>query len=292
MKKIIASILFATTIMASGCLKDKDFENQVYGIQDLEGIKGINFVQKSIVTSVTTAATPQTLTAQVGVSSSTAPSSDITYSVVSSPALLPAGITPIPASGFTFSATNTIKAGSKSSPFKITVADGSTLDPNKKYGVAFTLTSVDPGYVIAANAKTVVLTISVQNKYHGNYHSTGYLYHPSSPRAINQDQFLATASANSFTIDLGDLGGAGYRALVTVNPDNSLSIVAAPGAAGGPYTLFTTALPSSNPGYTTVAPGYAGPSNYYDPATKTFYLRYGYSASTGWRVTEEKVVKL
>ncbi len=291
MKKIILALSLVTAFVASGCLKDKDFEDQDYGIQD-NGLKGLSFVKGNIAASVTTAAVPQVVSATIGVNSSERPSSDILYTVSSTPGILPANLTPVPASAFTFKATDTIKAGSYNKAFNVTLTNPSTLDANLTYGVAFTLNSANQGYDIAANGKTVIIAISVQNQYHGDYVSNGYLYHPTAGRGIvDLHKFAFTISANSFTLDLGDLGGAGYRALITVNANNSLNIVSAPGAAGGPYTMFTAGLPTSSPGYTTLSPGYAGPSNYYDPATKTFYLRYGYMGSGGWRVSEEKVVR-
>lgn len=290
MKKIILA-LSLVSVIAGGCLKDKDFEDQDYGIQE-NGLKGISFVKGNVAASVTTAAVPQIVSATIGVNASDRPSSNILYTVSSTPGILPANLTPVPASNFTFKATDTIKAGSYNKTFNVSITNPSTLNPNLTYGVAFTLNSADQGYDIAANGKTVIIAISVQNPYHGDYVSNGYLYHPTAGRGIvDLHKFAFTISANSFTLDLGDLGGAGYQALVTVNPNNSLTIVAAPGAAGGPYTMFTTGLPTTNPGYTTLSPGYAGPSNYYDPATKTFYLRYGYLGGSGWRVAEEKVVR-
>jgi len=71
------------------------------------------------------------------------------------------------------------------------------------------------------------------------------------------------------------------------NPTNAVTVTAAPGAAGAPYTMFSAGLPTSNPGYTAAWTGSAECNNTYDPATKTFKLRYGYLGGTGWRVTEE-----
>ncbi len=138
----------------------------------------------------------------------------------------------------------------------------------------------------------VVAPLPVINKYEGTYTANGYFYHPSSPRDIaGMNKYLSSSDANSVTVELGDLGGSGYFALLTVNSDNSLTITPAPGAAGAPYTMFTSGLPTSNPGYTAQWSGSSSCNNRYDPATKTFYVRYGYLGGTGWRVTEEKIVK-
>ena len=168
-------------------------------------------------------------------------------------------------------------------------ADFISADP---YVIPFTITSVSKPYLISGNLQNGFVKIVIKNKYDGDYISNGYVYHPSSPRAITDaPKHLATIDANTVEIELGDLGGAGYFAAVTVNPDNSLTIAAESGASGAPYTMFTSGLPTSAPGYTPQWSGSASCNNTYDPVTKTFYLRYGYKGGTGWRVTEEVVVR-
>jgi hypothetical protein len=103
---------------------------------------------------------------------------------------------------------------------------------------------------------------------------------------------VKTAGANSVTVSLGDLGTSGYTALITVDEaTNALTITAAAGAGGAPYTMFTDGLPGTNPGYTAGWSNSALCNNTYDPATGTFYVRYGYLGGTGWRVTEEIITR-
>ncbi len=148
--------------------------------------------------------------------------------------------------------------------------------------------------VTAANGQKRTWTVNIAplpiiNKYEGSYTSNGYFYHPSSPRAItNLVKSVLSAGSNSVIVDLGDLGSSGYSALFTIDEStNDLTITAAPGAAGAPYTMFTSGLPVTNPGYSPQWGGSTSCNNTYDPATKTFYVRYGYMGSGGWRVTEE-----
>lgn len=150
--------------------------------------------------------------------------------------------------------------------------------------------------VTAADGKKKVWKINIAplpvlppvNNYEGNYTSNGYFYHPSSPRATpNVVKTMVTSGTNGVLVDLGDLGGSGYRALITINPDNTLTITGAPGAAGTPYWMFTSGLPA---GYTAAWGGSASCNNTYDPATKTFKVRYGYGAAGAYRVTEEVLV--
>lgn len=148
--------------------------------------------------------------------------------------------------------------------------------------------------VTAANGQkrtwtVIVAPLPIINKYEGSYTSNGYFYHPSSSRAINNlVKSVLTAGPNSVTVDLADLGGSGYTAVFTIDPTtNKVNITAAPGAGGAPYSMFTSGLPTTNPGYTAQWSSSASCDNTYDPATKTFYVRYGYMGGSGWRVTEE-----
>jgi hypothetical protein len=171
-------------------------------------------------------------------------------------------------------------------------ATGTTPKPGDVGDLSKILTYV----VTAANGKQKIWTINVAplpaiNKYEGTYTSNGYFYHPSSPRAItNLVKSVLTSGPNSVIVDLGDLGSSGYTAIFTIDPaTNNVTITPAPGAAGTPYTMFTSGLPSTNPGYTPQWAGSAACNNTYDPATKTFYVRYGYMGGTGWRITEEAI---
>ncbi|SDS92336.1 hypothetical protein SAMN05216490_2100 [Mucilaginibacter mallensis] len=171
-------------------------------------------------------------------------------------------------------------------------AAGNTPKPGYVGDISKPLTYV----VTAANGKKRTWTVTVAplpaiNKYEGPYTSNGYFYHPSDPRAItNLVKSVLTSGPNSVIVDLGDLGSSGYQAVFTIDPaTNNVTITAAPGAGGAPYTMFTSGLPTTNPGYTPQWAGSAACNNTYDPATKTFHVRYGYLGSTGWRVTEEAI---
>ncbi|SEV87893.1 protein of unknown function [Chitinophaga sp. YR573] len=185
----------------------------------------------------------------------------------------------------------TFSSGDFAREFSIAL-DGSKWDVTHKYALAFTLSVTGTGITALSDLDTILVFLSVKNKYDGTYSSTGYFYHPSSPRALSATKDVKTAGSNSITVSLGDLGGSGYTALITVDDaTNALTITAAAGAGGAPYTMFTDGLPSTNPGYTAGWSSSALCNNTYDPATGTFYVRYGYLGGTGWRVTEEILTK-
>jgi len=161
------------------------------------------------------------------------------------------------------------------------------------WAVGFQITAIqEPGYEISGNLSRGIVAIVIKNAYEGSYTSTGYLYHPSSPRGLSETKYLQTIDENTVSVSLGDLCSSGYIAWLTVDPvTNKVTITAAPDAAGAPYTQFDSGLPTTNPGYTPQWSSSSQTNNTYDPAKHTFYLRYGYMGSSGWRVTEEILVR-
>lgn len=187
--------------------------------------------------------------------------------------------------------TTTFNAGDFAKEFIISL-NGAKWNLAHKYAVGVTIADVS-GNVISAEQSKIVALVSIQNQWAGSYTSNGYLYHPSAPRPITAlGKDVVTAGPSSVTVDLGDLGASGYKALLTIDPaTNNVTVTAAPGAAGGTYYMFSSGLPNANPGYTPAWSGSASCNNTYSPSTKSFYLRYGYLGGTGYRVTEE-ILKL
>jgi Domain of unknown function (DUF1735)/Domain of unknown function (DUF4361) len=309
MKRLLltSSLFAAMAVMFTSCLKDKGFENGTYGINDPDTAPpGVGFplsVKKDFLNTVgvnvSTSTQPVNGVVYVTLLAGQVASSDVHVTIALNDALRTAynaannpDLVLLPASLYNLSTTITIPAGQRNAQIPINVLNTTTLDPNSAYAIGITITGVDGGYSVADNLKNLLIKFNVKNQYHGEYESTGYFYHPSSPRPLHEDKEVLTSGANSVDVYLGDLGTAGYVGRFTVDPvTNNLTITPAPGAQGAPYTQFNSALPSTNPGYT---PGWAGSAlcvNKYDPATKTFFVRYGYVGGTGWRVTEEHIVK-
>jgi len=183
----------------------------------------------------------------------------------------------------------TLTPQAKSTNVKLSV-DPSLLIGNT-YALGFTITSVTDGE-ISALRKDFLVELKAKNAYDGEYTSNGYFYHPASPRdIIDRPKTLETFSPTSVLCEVADLGGSGYFAVFDVDASNNLDITIAPGANGGNYEMFTSGLPPSNPGYTPQWPGSAECNNTYDPAMQAFKVRYGYVGSTGYRVTEEIIIR-
>ena len=76
---------------------------------------------------------------------------------------------------------------------------------------------------------------------------------------------------------MGDLGGSGYVALLTIDPVTN-KVTISDYSTGIPIYGLPDGLPTTDPGYTAAWSGSDQCNNTYDPATKTFYLRMGYFA--------------
>jgi hypothetical protein len=198
----------------------------------------------------------------------------------------------MPTSVYTFPASVSIAAGAKEGDGKLSVNITKFLTYGTEFAVGLSITNVTggPGAVLADHSKLFIL-IQVKNPYDADYAVTGYLFHPSSSRAIKLTKHLTTSGAVTSYGDVGDLGGSGYQFQFDVTAANKLTNWVSGGATpappkagfmaldnGGGYD-FTTGNAPTNPG---TAPWQASTyNNTYDPASSTFWMHYGYySAGT------------
>ena len=192
MKRITSFLSLAIVLMvvASGCLKDKGFEAQNYGIQISE-IKGVAFPAASrspLGYGLDVSATPQVVSDLVNVTIETGSpaESDVVVTLTNTSGTAAAGdikayndehgtnIQVLPTSLYSIPLTLTIPAGQKFVQADITVSNTTSLNPNLAYGIALTLTSATGGYQVAENQRKLLIIFSVKNKYDGRYRLTGY----------------------------------------------------------------------------------------------------------------------
>jgi hypothetical protein len=190
MKKIfIASVLSAAlaSLILTGCLKDKGFDNHEYGINDPDtqpagvgfplGAKAKNTVGLNV--SATTQIVNDVV--YVNLESGSAAPSDITITLALNSPLITAYNT---ANGTNIlilspvlynlpSLTLTIPAGQRNVQVPINVLSTTTLDPNQTYGVGLTITAVSGNFKIAENLKNLLIEFTIKNKYDGKYNLKG-----------------------------------------------------------------------------------------------------------------------
>lgn len=164
--------------------------------------------------------------------------------------------------------TVTMAPGEFVKQLRITFPDATVLDPNKRYAVGLVLASIDQTGKISTVLNSSVVEVGVKNKYDGVYHATGVFHHPTAgDREIDEEKVLVTTGPNSVSANLGDLGTSNYKMILTVNPDNSVTIAPA------------GATPNIDQSWG---------NNYYDPVDQSFHLHYSYNTAAP-RIIEEVI---
>jgi hypothetical protein len=296
MKKIksLSLMLAIIVIAASGCLKDKGFENHEYGINDADNSPaGVGFhlgIRYRNAAGLDLSSTPQTIENVVIVSllSGQVATSDVRVKLQVDPTIITryntangTSLEVLSPSLYSFGSVDlVIPKGEKQAKVVITVPSTNTLDPGKIYGVGLKIASVDGGYTIASNMDEILVSIGLKNKYDGVYTLRGYHNRDPYTFPYQTTMHMVTTTGNSnafFWPEVDDYGhpigtapGQTNWYGPTIAPvvvfDLSTNLVTNVYNAGGstPITMFTGAG--------------AGVSRY-DPATKTIYVSWNYNGN-------------
>lgn len=158
----------------------------------------------------------------------------------------------------------------------ITVTDPTLMDPSSLYGLGFTITSVDASGQIS-HQKSIIVEIGAKNQYDGKYDVTFTNYHPTANpgyTGASTQVEMHTSGSNKVKIYMPVFGGYYCPAVLS----GSLTAF---GAQEPEYTVnqSTNAVTVQNsfPGAVTFYTMAAGFNSHYDPATKTFNVKWGYS---------------
>jgi hypothetical protein len=172
-------LVYGLALSLTSCLKDKGYEDNLYGsVRNIEG--------KEYISIPVAAKNPNTLglESKAGVQSIELfvasydyvdpAAADISATLTVNNALVTAAdptVVILPASTYSLPSNKvTIPTGSRVSNKFLLALNTSTLDPTKKYGIGFTVSSVSKeGVQIPANLKDVVYIFSLKNKYDGIY---------------------------------------------------------------------------------------------------------------------------
>lgn len=123
----------------------------------------------------------------------------------------------------------------------------------------------------SSTAKDVLVVVQVKNDYEGDYHSTGLRTNYNGPTNtsgiaatfdVDHDKYLTTIDLTTVETDIADLIGGGYMYL-KINPATN-QVTVSPSLFPPTFTVVTNDGPCT-----------------YDPATKTFHLKYKYFNAAG-----------
>ncbi|MFL5786692.1 MAG: DUF1735 domain-containing protein [Flavisolibacter sp.] len=184
--------------------------------------------------------------------------------------------------------------------------DKSKLDLSSSYALGFAVSDAGTSGVINPTLATGLYGIGIKNPYEADYKTTGFVFHPSAPRPLDDVKHLYTLGSTTCEAPLADLYNSGYYFAFDVSASNTLINWTPLGAAPpAPASGFMTMDNPSATDYSAAAPDAPGVSpwlssiynNTYDPATKTFWMHYGYKVggngeATFTRQVYEKWVRL
>ena len=179
-----------------------------------------------------------------------------------------AGYDPPPAGAFTLLETDyTLTPENKKANVRIRI--NPSLITGGFYAIGLSIMQVSEGEINQL-AKDIVVEVKVKNIYEGEYHATGLRQNHSGPNfsdpiaasfVIDHDKYLYTIDQFTVETDVADLIGGGWMYL-EVNPTTN-NVTVKPSATSPTFLL------SNN-----------GPCTY-NPATRTFSLKYKYFNAAG-----------
>ncbi len=319
MKKITILSLLLVLLIQTGCLKDKGFENQEYGILNpgSTSSKGVGFnldaaasyVQTfSVLSNYSLPQESDSALTTIGLFSSNVVQNDIRIRVAYDASVLtPAdsNLVLLNRSLYDFGTGDiVIKAGERKASFSIKLLNTVGLSLDTIYAIPLRIVSVDdPSVTIASNLDKMLIEVVLKNQYDGLYYLNFTNYHPTfNPDYGGFDSVkveLRTTSANTVKL---------YWIADPDNPNMSSSFLPGfkcPSLLQGTLTAFTgqepeyTIDPSTNEvtvanvsatgTLTYVMSPYTSPPapSVYDPVTKKITAQWGYITSAEREWTQE-----
>lgn len=282
--------LIALVFAVAGCLKDKGFEDQQYGIQ-IASDKAVSFPQTSqspVVVGITGQPAPVVVDGPLlAIEDPSAPAANVTVKLAYDQDLVVAqGLVPLPAGTFSLNTLDAvIPAGSKTlGDLKLTVTNSDVLNPNLKYGVGFKIVSVDQGYKIAGNQSAMIIGFAIKNKYDGVYNLKGR--HNRVPYTFPYDTEIQLVTTGPSTVIFywveNDLGIDSYGHPIGVGANNSLGwygAVISPVIEFNPATNLVTKVFNNppNPTAITLFTGAGSRISKFDSATKAITVDWNYN---------------
>jgi hypothetical protein len=174
--------------------------------------------------------------------------------------------------------TLTFNAGEFYKQLRITVPNATVLDPNRKYALGFKISSVDNNGKISASEKQVVVEVGIKNRWDGVYTVTGTMVD------------LTNATLTGYYPLTWELRTTGSNTLAVFDKSQGtqthLILSGTALSQYGSFGLNITIDPATNK-VTSIVNSFGQPSangrsaaldpsgiNAYDPATKTFRIKY------------------
>lgn len=156
--------------------------------------------------------------------------------------------------------------------------NGAKWDLSKKYAMGFRIMNAD-GRAITTGKDSVLALISIKNQYDGTYDLTWTNYHPSSNPGYTGGTTVIemhTVGSNSSKMYWPDAGGYAIPSILGGSP--GYFSAQEPAYTVDPVTNKVTVMNTVGSVVYSMAANY---DSHYDPATRTFYVRFGYNYDPG-----------
>lgn len=298
--KILMTISFlAATLLVTSCLKDDIGENWT------DTLKGKMYAEVwnggAAAFSLQPVATPDTFKFMVNIATDELPKEDITLTIaVNDDARVK--YNSIKGTAYKLypyvqiiNPTVVIEKGTRNAYVYVKVWNANLLSACDSYMAPISIMTATGGVIVADAASTGsrLMSLPIANKYQGDYQSTGWFSHPTSPRAIDMEKTLSTLTCKSVHGDHSDLGpDYTYDLLV-----NEATTIVVNGKNVNPVTITqygpTGGMEQMDVATSLLPPYTAGVRfNYWDESTKSFVLHYRYNNGGAWREIEETLTKL
>ncbi|MGZ5287309.1 MAG: DUF1735 domain-containing protein [Flavisolibacter sp.] len=282
---MIAFLFTASVLMLVGCLKDKDYEAGLRGIDIDENIKILEipgpadgFINVDLLGSDNDTVVNAVL---IRLASEKPAENDIQVTIALDPAAVDAYNTEhgtsyeVPNANLYSipSLTVTIPKGQREVYVRLSTRPNDLL--GAEYALGFKIQSVsDPTVNVSGNFKTQVVGLTIRNQYDGSYSFRGQVIHPSLGGSFTDAGYpcgtftLVTAGANS--VDLAPAQPFGNGTIQGIF---------------GVYPRFTIDPATNKITVTDAAGGLASVESFsdydsrYDPTTRTLYVKWGWNGS-------------
>jgi hypothetical protein len=284
MKKISLIIISSIALVFTSCLKDKNIDEQKYGLKGLGDIPLVLFPVKKTTTTLNASDKDTSFhLVTVRLAAGEVASEDVQVTLVpNNAAVTAAGFTPAPTSAYKVdNLVVTIPKGEREGYLTITTKTSNLAAAT--YGFGYDIASVsNPKYTISATGKTTVTVLPIKNKYDGVYNlkiaTTGWAAfgimddpalkaYPGTFSLITTGaNTVTTSNASAGTLQPGLTSTGGATAFGATTPQFTFDL------ATNNVTAVTNTTPDDGRGR--VLQIRAVPGNKYDPATKTITAHY------------------
>ncbi len=288
MKRLNITIMvffMASALLLIGCLKDKDYEAGLRGINIDENMRIIEipgpsdgFINVDLLGSDNDTVVNAVL---IRLASAKLAAQDIQVTVALDPAAVDAYnnshgtsyVVPAASQYSIPSLTVTIPKGEREAYISLSTKPNNLL--GAEYALGFKVQRVsDPSVKVSGNFNTQVVGLTIRNQYDGSYRFRGQVIHPSLGGSFTDDGYpcgtftLVTAGANSVELAPAQPYGNGtiqgiFGVYPRFNIDPATNKVTVTDAAGSLSSVES----------------FSDYDSRYDPATRTFYVKWGWNGS-------------